>query len=144
MENWINDTSGWVSHFIGLVALYTDWALAVAVLAAIVEALAIVGTVVPGTFIVMGVAGAAAAAGQPILPFIGVAVLGAVIGDFLSYWLGFRFRFTIRGWWPLAERPQLMAAADRVFARYGSSTVALVRFIPVPRSTGPLLARLPV
>ena len=140
MTNWINDTSVWVSHFIGLVALYPDWALAVAFLAAIVEALAIVGTVVPGTFIVMGVAGAAAAAGQPMLPFLGVAVLGAVIGDFLSYWLGFRFRFTIRGWWPLAERPQLMAAADRFFARYGSYSVALCRFIPVLRSTVPLVA----
>ena len=140
MTNWINDTSGWVSHAIGLVALYPDWALAVAFLAAIIEAVAIVGTVVPGTFIVMGVAGAAAAAGQPMLPFLGVAFLGAVIGDFLSYWLGFRFRFTIRGWWPLAERPQLMASADRFFARYGSYSVALCRFIPVLRSTVPLVA----
>jgi membrane protein DedA with SNARE-associated domain len=140
MWDWITDASGWMSNAIGLVALHPGWALVVAFLAAIIEALAIVGTVIPGTLIVMGVAGAAAAAGQPMLPFLGVAILGAVIGDFLSYWVGFQFRFAVRGWWPLATRPQIMASADRFFARYGAFSVALCRFIPVLRSTVPLVA----
>ena len=140
MWDWICNASGWMSDLLGLVALYPDWALAVAFLAAIIEAMAIVGTFIPGTFVVMAVAGAAAAAGQPMLPILGVAVLGAVIGDFLSYWIGFRFRFTVRGWWPLRQRPQIMAGADRFFARYGAFSVALCRFIPVLRSTVPLVA----
>ena len=140
MWDWINDASGWLSNALGMVADYPQWALAITFLAAIIEALAIVGTIIPGTFIVMGVAGAAAAAGQPMLPFLGVAVLGAVIGDFVSYWVGFRFRFTVRQWWPLSTRPQIMASADRFFARYGSFSVALCRFIPVLRSTVPLVA----
>ena len=129
-----------MSGAITIVAQNPEWALAVTFLAAIIEAVAIVGTIVPGTFIVMGVAGAAAASGQPMLPFLVVAVLGAVIGDFLSYWVGFHFRFTVRQWWPFAQRPQLMEAADRFFARYGSFSVALCRFIPVLRSTVPLAA----
>jgi undecaprenyl-diphosphatase len=140
MWDWISHASGWMSNAIGLVALYPGWSLVVAFLAAIVEALAIVGTVVPGTVIVMGVAGAAAAAGQPMLPFLGVAILGAVIGDYLSYWVGFRYRLSVRKWPPLANRPQIMARADRFFARYGSFSVALCRFIPVLRSTIPLVA----
>ena len=140
MWDWINDASGWLSNALGMVGHYPQWALAITFLAAIIEALAIVGTIIPGTFIVMGVAGAAAAAGQPMLPFLGVAVLGAVIGDFVSYWVGFRFRFTVRQWWPLSTRPQIMASADRFFARYGSFSVALCRFIPVLRSTVPLVA----
>ena len=140
MWDWINGSSGWMSGTIGLVAQNPEWALVVAFLAAIIEALAVVGTIIPGTFIVMGVAGAAAAAGQPMIPFLVVAILGAVIGDFLSYWLGFHFRFTVRQWWPFASRPQLMASADRFFARYGSFSVALCRFVPVLRSTVPLVA----
>ena len=140
MADWINHASGWMSNTLGLVALYPGWALVVAFVAAIVEALALVGTFIPGTVIVMGVAGAAAAAGQPMLPILGVAVLGAVIGDFLSYWVGFHFRFTVRQWRPLASRPQIMASADRFFARYGSFSVALCRFIPVLRSMVPLVA----
>jgi len=133
MWAWINDATG-------LVAQYPNWALTGAFLAAIVEALAVAGTIVPGTFIVMGLAGAAAAAGQSMLPYLAVAFLGAVIGDYLSYWLGFHFRFTIRSWRPLARHPQIMASADRFFARYGAASVALCRFIPVLRSTVPLVA----
>ena len=48
MWAWINDATG-------LVAQYPHWALTGAFLAAIVEALAVVGTIIPGTFIVMGV-----------------------------------------------------------------------------------------
>ncbi len=140
MCDWISNASGWMAGVLGLVALYPGWALAVAFLAAIIEALALVGTFIPGTVIVMGVAGAAAAAGQPMLPIVGVAILGAVVGDYLSYWLGFRFRFTVRQWRPLAKRPRIMAGADRFFARYGAFSVALCRFIPVLRSTVPLVA----
>ena len=140
MWNWINDISGWMNHAIALVGQHPDWALAVAFLAAIIEAVALVGTIIPGTFIVMGVAGAAAAAGQPMLPFVVLAILGAVIGDYLSYWAGFRYRRSIRGWWIFARRPEIMASADRFFERYGSYSVALCRFIPVLRSTVPLAA----
>ena len=130
----------WMNHAAGLVAQYPGLALAGTFLAAIIEALAIVGMIVPGTFIVMGIAGMAAASGQSMLPFLGVAVLGAVIGDYLSYWLGFRFRDSVRQWRPLARRPQVMASADRFFSRYGSASVALCRFFPVIRSTVPLVA----
>jgi undecaprenyl-diphosphatase len=140
MWHWITDTSGGISGAITLVAENPTWSLAIAFVAAVIEALAVVGTVIPGTFIVMGIAGAAAAAGQRMLPFLVVAVLGAVVGDFLSYWVGYRYRFTVRGWWPLAQRPAMMASADRFFARYGAYSVALCRFIPVLRSLVPLAA----
>ena len=135
-----NEGHGFFSSAFGFVAQNPEWALVVAFLAAIIEAVAIVGTLLPGTVIVMGVAGAAAAAGQPMFPFLVVAALGAILGDYLSYWIGYRYRFVVRQWWPLAQRPRLMAAADRFFARYGAYSVALCRFSPVLRSTVPLVA----
>jgi membrane protein DedA with SNARE-associated domain len=140
MWDWITDTGGGISGAIALVGQYPGWALVAAFIAAVIEALAVFGTVIPGTFIVMGIAGAAAAAGQGMLPFLAVAVAGAVIGDFLSYWVGYRYRFTVRQWWPLARWPSMMASADRFFARYGAYSVALCRFIPVLRSLVPLAA----
>jgi membrane protein DedA with SNARE-associated domain len=140
MWHWINDSQVWLSGALALVARNPDWALTVAFLASIIEAVAIIGTLMPGTFILMGITAAAAAAGQPMLPFLVVAVLGAVMGDFLSYWVGFRYRMTIRGWWPLARRPWLMQGAGRFFARYGTYSVALCRFVPVLRSMVPLVA----
>lgn len=131
---------GLITSAFGFVAQHPEWALVATFLAAILEAVAIVGTFLPGTVIVMGVAGAAAAAGQPLLPFLAVAALGAVLGDYLSYWIGYRYRFAIRQCWPLAQRPGLLAAADRFFARYGAFSVALCRFSPVLRSMVPLVA----
>jgi undecaprenyl-diphosphatase len=88
----------------------------------------------------MAVAGAAAMAGQPMLPFLMLSVIGAVIGDFLSFWVGKRFSSRLRGLWPFSRRPALMQNAAHFFDRYGIYSVALCRFVPVLRSTVPLVA----
>ena len=132
----------WIDTASQLIVQYPTWALTAAFAAAIIEAVAIVGTVIPGTFNLMGIAGAAAAAGQPMLPFLILAFIGAIIGDYISYWVGFRYRATLRHSWPFASRPQIIARADSFFERYGTYSVALCRFIPVLRSTVPLAAGL--
>jgi undecaprenyl-diphosphatase len=129
-----------INAIVGLVAHYPGGALGVVFLAAIIEAVAVVGILIPGTPILMAVAGAAAMAGQPMLPFLALSIAGAVIGDFLSYWVGKRFSSRLRGVWPFSSRPALMENAGRFFDRYGVSSVALCRFVPVLRSTVPLVA----
>lgn len=131
--------NAWLTDAIALVAANPGVALAVASLGAAVAALPIAGTFLPATLVMMGVAGAGAALGQPLLPFVVVAAIGAAIGEALAFELGYRYRLTIRHWWPLARRPAMMAGADRFFARYGSYSVALCRFIPVLRSTVPVV-----
>lgn len=130
----------WVDSVIGLVAQYPTWALAIAFAGAIIEAVAVLGILVPGTPILMAVTGAAAVAGQPMLPFLILAIIGAVIGDFVSFWFGGRYAGTLRQMWPFSRRPHLMSRADWFFDRYGTASVALCRFVPVLRSTVPLVA----
>lgn len=129
-----------IDTIVGIVTLHPAWALGAVFLAAIIEAVAVLGILIPGTPILMGVAGAAAIAGQPMLPFLAVSILGAVIGDFLSFWVGKRFSIRLRGVWPFSQRPTLMENAVRFFDRYGVYSVALCRFVPVLRSTVPLVA----
>jgi undecaprenyl-diphosphatase len=123
-----------------LVARHPGLATLIAFTAAIVEAVAVLGILLPGTPVLMAVAGAAAMAGLPMAPIIVVAVVGAVIGDFVSFWIGGRFSGRIRQVWPFSRRPGLMAEAERFFHRYGTASVALCRFVPVLRSTVPLVA----
>jgi membrane protein DedA with SNARE-associated domain len=130
----------WINAAVDLVALYPGCALGAVFLAAIIEAVAILGVLIPGTPILMAVAGAAAMAGQPMLPFLVLSIVGAVIGDFLSFWVGKRFSFRLREFWPFSTRPALMENAVCFFDRYGSYSVALCRFVPVLRSTVPLVA----
>ncbi len=130
----------WIDAIVGLVALNPTWALAVAFAAAIIEAVAVLGILVPGTPILMAVTGAAALAGQSMGPFLVLAITGAVIGDFVSFWFGSRYKERLRQMWPFSRRPHLMAQADQFFDRYGTISVALCRFVPVLRSTVPLVA----
>jgi membrane protein DedA with SNARE-associated domain len=133
MWSWIADIAGLVGQNPGLATL-------VAFTAAIVEAVAVLGILIPGTPILMAVAGAAAMAGLPMTPIMVVAVAGAVIGDFISFWLGQRFSIHLRGMWPFRTRPALIGQAEAFFYRYGTLSVALCRFVPVLRSTVPLVA----
>jgi membrane protein DedA with SNARE-associated domain len=130
----------WIDAAVDIVALYPNAALGVAFLAAIIEAVAVLGILVPGTPILMAVAGAAAMVGQSMLPFLALSILGAVIGDYLSFWVGHRFRERLCRVWPFSRRPELMLNAGRFFENYGIYSVALCRFVPVLRSTVPLVA----
>jgi len=130
----------WIDAAVEVVAWYPGCALGVVFAAAIIEAVAVLGILVPGTPILMAVAGAAAMAGQPMLPFLLLSVLGAVIGDFLSFWIGRRFSGRLLGVWPFSRHPILMDNAVHFFDRYGLYSVALCRFVPVLRSTVPLVA----
>lgn len=129
-----------INSVVDLVALYPACALGVVFLASVIEAVAVLGILIPGTPILMAVAGAAAMAGQPMLPFLALSVAGAVIGDFLSFWVGKRFSSRLRIVWPFSRRPSLMENAGGFFERYGIFSVALCRFVPVLRSTVPLVA----
>lgn len=130
----------WIYSAIDLVAEYPTWALGIAFIAAIIEAVAVLGILIPGTPIVMAVAGAAAAAGQPMAPYLVLVVIGAIIGDFASFWAGYRYRDKLFNMWPLSRKPDLMHRADRFFERWGVMSVVLCRFLPVFRSTVPLVA----
>jgi membrane protein DedA with SNARE-associated domain len=130
----------WIDSLAEMVAGNPNQAMLVAFLAAIIEAVAILGTVVPGTAILMAVACAAALTGQSMLPFLGLAIAGAIIGDLVSFWFGARYRNRLRTVWPFSRHPAMMESAVRFFNRYGMASVAMCRFIPVLRSTVPLVA----
>jgi undecaprenyl-diphosphatase len=75
-----------------------------------------------------------------MVPLLALSIMGAVIGDFVSFWFGQRFSMRLCGVWPFSRRPALMANAGHFFERYGTYSVALCRFVPVLRSTVPLVA----
>lgn len=130
-----------------LITAGADWVaqnptltILVVFIAAIIEATAVLGILIPGTPIVMAVAGAGALAGLHPAPVIAVAILGAILGDFFSFWIGHRYNAQLRRIWPLATRPHLMESAERFFARHGTMSVAFCRLVPILRSTVPLVA----
>ncbi len=130
----------WIAALTGLVMHHPALALVLAFASAVLEAVVIVGALVPGTAVMMAVAGIAAKAGLPKLPFVLVAAAGAVAGDTFSYWIGRRFGGHLRGIWPFSRYPGVLERAERFFARFGAPSVAIARFVPGLRAAVPLVA----
>lgn len=114
--------------------------LLLVLLIALVESLALVGLVVPG--VVLITAAASVAGHQSIdLPWlIGAAFIGAVLGDGISYKLGYHHREQVTGRWPLAQHPEWLGRGARFFERYGIYSVFIGRFVGPVRPIIPLIA----
>ena len=120
--------------------LYPRAALAVVALTAFAESVAIIGTFVPAALVMFG-AGALVASGTlGLWPTLGVATLGAVAGDGLSYELGRSHEARIRAWPFFARKKAALARGEAFVARHGGKSIALARFSGAVRAFVPLLA----
>ncbi len=115
-------------------------ALAVVFAAAMLESVAVIGTVVPGSSVVF-------AAGvliglQALDPWwaAAVAVIGATLGDGFSYWLGHRYHDRLSTWWPVSAHPEWFARGQAFFAKHGGKSVFLGRFLGPVRAIVPVVA----
>jgi membrane protein DedA with SNARE-associated domain len=96
--------------------------------------------VLPATAILFGVGGLIGAAGIGFWPLWGAAALGAVLGDWLSYWLGHRYNDAIAQIWPLSRYPDLVPRGVAFFRKWGVLGVFIGRFFGPLRSAVPLAA----
>jgi membrane protein DedA with SNARE-associated domain len=126
-----------ITDFISMHPQYAAWAV---FLLAFSEAIPIVGTVVPGSTLIVAIS--ALAIGADISPWLLLvaATLGAIVGDGASFWLGQRCHRQILDRWPLNRFPRLIARSEAFFNRYGGASVFLARFTAVVRAFVPLIA----
>jgi membrane protein DedA with SNARE-associated domain len=100
------------------------------------------GVIVPGeTLVIIG--GFYARLGELWLPAVAfVAVVGAILGDNLGYWIGRRYGrgFLERHGRKLFVTSERLEAAEGYYRRHGGKTVFLGRFVPVVRSVGFIVA----
>ncbi|MGD8711793.1 MAG: VTT domain-containing protein [Thiohalophilus sp.] len=107
---------------------------------ALSESLAFIGLIVPGIFF-MVVFGALITTGY--LDFsttVIAAVLGAIAGDAISYWIGKRYHKQLRNIWPFRKHPQLMERGVAFFHRHGGKSILLGRFVGPLRPVIPAIA----
>jgi membrane protein DedA with SNARE-associated domain len=69
---------------------------------------------------------------------LSAAAVGAALGDWLSYWLGWHYHKQIAAMWPLKNYPNLLPQGERFFHKWGAWAVVIGRF------SGPLRASIPI
>jgi len=114
------------------------WAGVILGLVVFVESLAVVGAFVPATGLLVAAGGLIAAGVLDPVSVIGGCLIGAVLGDAISYWLGRRLgvRFLQR---PIFKPHRRRIAWTRLYCRrYGIMSIFIGRFF------GPLRAFVPL
>jgi membrane protein DedA with SNARE-associated domain len=127
----------WIVEFVGR---HPHYALTAIFLLALSEAVPVVGTVVPGSTLIIGICALATGAHVNPWPLLGSAIVGAIFADGLSFWLGHRYRRELLLRWPLNRYPQFIARSEAYIKTYGAASVFLARFIAVVRAFVPLVA----
>ena len=71
-----------------------------------------------------------------------VAVVAAIVGDNIGYWLGRRGGRHLLGRWPLLARyaARVLPPTERFFAAHGGKSIFLARFLPGLRVAGAFTA----
>ncbi|MEM9303833.1 MAG: VTT domain-containing protein [Pseudomonadota bacterium] len=130
---WLNAMLVWIEANPALAGL------AIAAIA-FVEGIALLGVVIPGIILLFGVG---ALVGVGIID-LGTAWAwaagGAFAGDGISYWIGRRYRSSIRDTWPFNRHEETLDRGQAIFLRHGLKSVIIGRFVGPIRPIMPLVA----
>jgi len=122
------------------ISTHSGWAVAIMFVTAFGESFAFVSLLFPGTSLLIAAGALMAAGSLPYFPILAGAVLGAVLGDTVSFWIGHRFGGGLARVWPFTRSPELLPSGIRFFARHGGKSVFIGRFFGPVRAVIPLAA----
>ena len=109
-------------------------------LAALLEAVPIVGSVIPGSTIILALSALVPGGELKLQWVLLAAIMGAMIGDGSAFWVGYRSQTEILSSWPLSNYPRVIAQSEAFFRRWGMLAVFFARFVPPIRAFVPLTA----
>ena len=109
-------------------------------LAALLEAVPIAGSVIPGSTVILALS-ALVPGGDLVLEWVLVAAIGgALLGDGTAFWIGHRTQREILSSWPMTNYPRVVAQSEAFFHRWGALAVFFARFVPPIRAFVPITA----
>lgn len=133
MPNWLQPYLDWL-------ALNPAVGLWVVFLIALSESLLLVGMLVPGAVLMLGVGSLVALGHLELWSTMIAAIAGAVVGDGVSYWIGYYFKDRVRTVWPFRKHPQLLERGERFFLQHGGKSIVFGRFVGPVRAVVPTIA----
>ena len=132
--------TSFIDPLIAFVSAHAWLAYLTLFLAALLEAVPIAGSVIPGSTIILALS-ALVPGGDLLLEWVLVAAIaGALLGDGTAFWIGHRSQREILSSWPMANYPRVVAQSEAFFHRWGALAVFFARFVPPIRAFVPITA----
>src|SRR6478672_3416744 len=76
-----------------------------------------------------------------LIPAWGALVaIGAALGDWLSYWFGYRYKEQVAHMWPLSRYPEILPRGKAFVEKWGVPSIFIGRFFGPLRASVPLAA----
>ena len=132
--------TAWVQELLTWIGDHPNWAAAFAFFTGLLEAIFVFGLLVPGAVLLFGLGALVATGAMELWPTIFWAVSGALIGDHLSYLLGYKLRGGLKNIWPIKNYPALLERGEDFFSKHGGKGIVLGRFIGALRPIMPTVA----
>jgi membrane protein DedA with SNARE-associated domain len=129
-----------IDPLIAFVAAHAGTAYLTLFLAALLEAVPIIGSVIPGSTIIFALSALVPGGELKLEWVLAAAILGALLGDGSAFWIGHRAQHQILSAWPLSKYPRVIAQSEAFFRRWGTLAVFLARFAPPIRAFVPITA----
>lgn len=134
---WIGDAASWLLTF---AKTHPESAFAIAFAVSFGESFVGLSFLVPGTTILIGLGVVVKLTGINPVPIWLAAAVGAILGDWISYWIGHRYKEHVLSVWPVSRYREQMEKALAFFSRWGTWAIFIGRFMGPFRATVPIVA----
>jgi len=132
--------ASFIDPLIAFVSAHAWLAYLTLFLAALLEAVPVVGSVVPGSTVILALSALVPGGELKLQWVLLAAIAGALLGDGSAFWIGHRAQQKILSTWPLASYPRVVAQSEAFFRRWGTWAVFFARFVPPIRAFVPITA----
>jgi membrane protein DedA with SNARE-associated domain len=135
-----NFVTSYIDPLIAFVSAHAWLAYLTLFLAALLEAVPVVGSVIPGSTIILALSALVPGGELELALVLASAITGALLGDGSAFWIGHRSQREILNAWPLSNYPRVVAQSEAFFLRWGALAVFFARFVPPIRAFVPVTA----
>jgi membrane protein DedA with SNARE-associated domain len=116
------------------------WAAPIVLLLAFGESLAFISLLIPAWGALVAIGALIGVSGINFWPIWLAGGLGAALGDWISYWFGYRYKEKVSQMWPLSRYPELLQRGEIFVKKWGVPSIFIGRFFGPLRASVPLAA----
>ncbi|HEY8336014.1 MAG TPA: DedA family protein [Tardiphaga sp.] len=131
---------GMVQGLIEFVRLHQTWAAPLVLVLAFGESLAFISLLVPAWGALVAIGALIGVSGISFWPVWIAGGIGAALGDWLSYWFGFKYKHHVAQIWPLSRYPDILLRGEAFVQNWGVPSIFIGRFFGPLRASVPLAA----